>query len=209
MNKKKLKRAERDFLTLFPAGFDDPEMVTIGKKHRVDKMTELAQSSFTKQHFETPEWVAESMIKIVGRSSMVSMFEKPRFRDFVKMLPGYERDLLVNGFELLLHGEQQLGFETMLSVLQTGKLAKWSLMTILPVYFSPQQEVFVKPTTAKGVVKYFELESLEYKPLPSWDFYKTFRESILEMRSMVDPSLAPNNAAFTGFLMMTMNNLTI
>lgn len=209
MNKKKLKRAERDFLTLFPAGFDDPEMVTIGKKHRVDKMTELAQSSFTKQHFETPEWVAESMIKIVGRSSMVSMFEKPRFRDFVKMLPGYERDLLVNGFELLLHGEQQLGFETMLSVLQTGKLAKWSLMTILPVYFSPQQEVFVKPTTAKGVIKYFELESLEYKPLPSWDFYKTFRENILEMRSMVDPSLAPNNAAFTGFLMMTMNNLTI
>jgi hypothetical protein len=93
----------------------------------------------------------------------------------------------------------------MLSVLQTGKLAKWSLMTILPVYFNPQQEVFVKPTTAKGVIKYFELESLEYKPMPSWEFYKTFRETILEMRSMVDASLAPNNAAFTGFLMMSMN----
>ena len=42
MNKKKLKQAERDFLTLFPAGFADPEMVSIGKKHRVDKMTDLA-----------------------------------------------------------------------------------------------------------------------------------------------------------------------
>jgi hypothetical protein len=204
MNKKKLKQAERDFLTLFPAGFDDPEMVTIGKKHRVDKMTDLAQSSFTRAHFETPEWIVESMIKIVGRSSMVSMFEKPKFRDFMKMLPGNERDMLVNGFEKLLHGKQQAGFETMLSVMQSGKLAKWSLMTILPVYFSPQEEVFVKPTTAKGVIKYFELESLDYKPLPSWDFYRIFRESILEMRSMVDASLAPNNAAFTGFLMMSM-----
>lgn len=204
MNTKKLIQAERDFLTLFPDGFNDPEMVTIGKKHRVDKMTDLAQSSFTKQHFETPERVAESMIRIVGRSSMVSMFEKPKFRDFVKMLPGYERDLLVSGFEHLLHGKQQLGFEIMLSVMQTGKLAKWSLMTILPVYFSPQKEVFVKPTTAKGVIKYFELESLEYKPLPSWNFYASFRETILEMRSMVDPSLSPNNAAFTGFLMMSM-----
>lgn len=204
MNKKKLKQAERDFLTLYPGGFNDPDMVAIGKKHRVDKMTDLAQASFSKQHFETPEWIAQSMIKIVGRSSMVSMFEKPKFRDFVKMLPDYERDLLVNGFEQMLHGRQKQGFETMLSVLQTGKLAKWSLMTILPVYFRPQKEVFVKPTTAKGVIKYFELESLEYKPLPSWSFYKTFRETIQEMRSMVDPLLSPNSAAFTGFLMMTM-----
>ena len=181
MNKEKLKQAERDFLTLFPEGFSDPEMATIGKRHRIDKMTDLAQSSFTKQHFETPEWIAESMIKIVGRSSMVSMFEKPKFRDFVKMLPGYERDMLVNGFRHLLHGKQQLGFETMLSVLQTGKLAKWSLMTILPVYFNPQQEVFVKPTTAKGVIKYFELESLEYKPMPRRKFYKTFKENIMEI----------------------------
>jgi len=204
MNKKKLKQAERDFLTLYPGGFSDPDMEKIGKRHRVDKMTELAQSSFTKQHFETPAWVIESMIKIIGRSSMVSMFEKPKFRDFVKALPAAERELLASGFGQFLHGRQQEGFETMLSVLVTGKLAKWSLMTILPVYCKPLEEVFVKPTTAKGVIEYFELDTLVYKPLPTWAFYKSFREIILEMRSQVDPSLAPNNAAFTGFLMMSM-----
>ena len=204
MNKKKLKQAERDFLTLYPGGFDDPEMQTIGKRHRVDKMTDLAKASFTKAHFDTPEMVIESMIKIVGRSSMVSMFEKPKFRDFVKALSAAERELLASGFRQFLHGAQKSGFETMLSVLQTGKLARWSLMTILPVYYKPQKEVFVKPTTAKGVIAYFELEGLEYKPQPTWAFYKTFRATILEMRSMVDPSLSPNNAAFTGFLMMSM-----
>jgi hypothetical protein len=204
MNKKKLKQAERDFLTLYPGGFDDPEMATIGKRHRVDKMTDLAQASFTRQHFETPEWIVESMVKIIGRSSMVSMFEKPKFRDFVKTLPGAERDLLASGLGQFLHGRQKQGFETMLSVMLTGKLARWSLMTILPVYYKPQKEVFVKPTTAKGVIQYFELENLEYKPRPGWAFYKTFRETMLEMRSMVDPSLSPNNAAFTGFLMMSM-----
>ncbi len=207
MNKKKLRQAERDFLTLYPGGFADPEMETIGKRHRVDKMIDLAQDSFTRSHFDTPEQVIESMIKIVGRSSMVSMFEKPKFRDFVKALPAAEREMLASGFGQFLHGKKKQGFETMLAVLLTGKLARWSLMTILPLYYRPQKEVFVKPTTAKGVIQYFELESLEYKPRPTWDFYKNFRETIMEMRAMVDPSLSPNNAAFTGFLMMSMKRV--
>ena len=62
----------------------------------------------------------------------------------------------------------------------------------------------MKPTTAKGVVSYFELDGLEYRPRPSWEFYKTYRDIILEMKAAVDKSLAPNNAAFCGFLMMTM-----
>ena len=75
-------------------------------------------------------------------------------------------------------------------------------MTIVPVYWAPDEEVFVKPTTAKGVIEHFELEGLEYKPAPSWEFYETFRASILDMKSKVNTNLAPSNAAFTGFLMM-------
>ena len=53
-------------------------------------------------------------------------------------------------------------------VLKAGKLAKWSLITICPVYFRPQQEVFVKPTTVKGVIAHFELDELQYRPQPYW-----------------------------------------
>ena len=94
----------------------------------------------------------------------------------------------------------------MLDVLISGKMAKWSLISVLPVYYKPFDEVFVKPTTAKGVILQYELDSLVYKPRPSWEFYQEFRSIINEMKSKVDSRLAPNNAAFTGFLMMSMEN---
>ena len=76
-------------------------------------------------------------------------------------------------------------------------------MTICMLYYSPTTEVFVKPTTTKNVIRQFELEDLIYRPLPSWEFYERYRATIEQMKASVDPSLSPNNAAFTGFLMMT------
>lgn len=35
-------------------------------------------------------------------------------------------------------------------------------------------------------------------------FYEGYRDLILDMKSKVDPSLAPSNAAFSGFLMMSL-----
>ena len=66
----------------------------------------------------------------------------------------------------------------MLEVLKIGKLAKWFLITICPTYFRPQFDVYVKPTTAKGVIEFFELESLQYKPTPTWAFYEEYRAII-------------------------------
>ena len=106
----------------------------------------------------------------------------------------------------LLHGKQEKGFEAFRQILASGKLAKWSLLTILPNYFAPQDEVFVKPTTAKGVIAFFELKGLVYSPSPSWEFYQAYRTAILAMKAKADPSLAPNNAAFGGFLMMSMKS---
>jgi len=91
----------------------------------------------------------------------------------------------------------------MLDILNMGKPGKWTLMTICPVYFKPQIEVFVKPTTAKGVIRYFEIENLTYNAKPTYDFYKRYRDIINSMKVSVDSSLFPDNGAFTGFLMMS------
>ena len=144
------------------------------------------------------------MSKMVSRSSMVSLFEKPKFRDFVNSLHHQHETILAQGLREMLHGNQEQGFNMMLDVLISGKMAKWSLISVLPVYYKPFDEVFVKPTTAKGVILQYELDSLVYKPRPSWEFYQEFRSIINEMKSRVDSRLAPNNAAFTGFLMMSM-----
>lgn len=204
MNRDKLKRAEELFLERYPGGFTHPEMVEIGKKHPIGKMHTLALESFAVEKFYNANEIVENMGKIIGRASMVSMFEKPKFRDFVKSIGSDEKDGLAYGLKEILHGDGAEGFEIMADILRMEKLAKWSLMTIIPLYYAPQDEVFVKPTTAKGVIQFFELENLVYKPAPTWAFYEEFRRVITEMKNETSELLSPNNAAFTGFLMMAL-----
>jgi len=204
MNLERLKRAEEYFLARYPGGFSHPEMMAIGKKHKMDKMISLSQELFAKKNFRDPPEIIESMIKIVSRSSMVSIFEKPKFRDFGRGLEPKQKNALASGLKEQLYGDAQKGFEKILGIMLSGKMAKWSLISICPVYFRPQDEVFVKPTTAKKAIVHFELQNLHYRPQPSWEFYEEFRSVINEMKTKVDPSLSPNSAAFTGFLMMSM-----
>jgi hypothetical protein len=204
LDEARLKRAEMLFLASYPDGFADPAMVKIGNRHRMAQMVTLARECFSPQACKDIAATADNMVKVVGRSSMVSMFEKPRFRDFVKRLQDHEREFMVNAMDQCLHGDQQSGFEAMVGILQSEKLAKWSLVSIIPAYYAPDTEVFVKPTTAKGIIKYFGVEGLEYKPRPSWAFYCGYRDLINRAKLRVDPSLSPSNAAFSGFLMMSM-----
>ncbi len=203
MNLQKLKEAEAEFLRRYPGGFENPEMVEIGKKHRVPKMSEFAHESFAPEKFHNVDQTLAAMVSAVSRSSMVSMFEKPRFKDFVKVLDDTEKEALTSALYEQLHGDQQRGFELMVGMLQSNKVAKWTLMTIIPFYYKPKDEVFVKPMTTKGVIKTLDLD-LAYKPLPSWDFYRRYRDIIGELKDKVDPSLTISNAAFTGFMMMSM-----
>ena len=204
VNIERLRRAEKDFLFQFPQGFDDPEMERIRKKHNVPKLIAYSQDAFERERFARPERIVPDLIKVVGQSSMVSMFEKPKFRDFANGLSLDEREFFVQAVEERLHGKEQLGFDMMVDLMVTWKLAKWSLISIVPMYFRPEYEVYVKPTTAKKIVEKLELSELQYKPRPSWEFYRVFRDRINEMKTRVDPSLSPNSAAFTGFLMMSL-----
>jgi hypothetical protein len=204
LNQTKLRQAQADFLTLYPGGFADPTIEKIGKKHRLEQMVAQATEYFAPAACSNVPATAAHMVKVVSRSSMVSMFEKPRFRDFVNGLQIGDKEFLVNGLSQFLHGDQRAGFAALVDILATEKLAKWSLVTIIPAYYAPTVEVFVKPTTAKGIIKHFDVSDLEYKPRPSWSFYTGYRELINEAKKRVDPSLSPSNAAFSGFLMMAM-----
>ena len=203
MNLKKLREAESLFLHKYPGGFADEQLQNIGRKHNVGKLVEYAATALAKNRFKNTATVLDDIVKIVSRSSMVSMFEKPKFRDYVNGLGRDDRSVLANAFRLLLHGNQEKGFNEIVEILSDGRLAKWSLLTICPLYHDPQREVFVKPTTTKNVIRQFELENLVYHPRPTWQFYCDYRDVIATMKAAVNPSLSPNNAAFTGFLMMS------
>ena len=165
MNLKKLREAEALFLLQYPEGFASEAMEQIRRKHNVDKLSEFAATALAKPRFGNQGQVLDDIVKIVTRSSMVSMFEKPKFRDFVNGMSRDGRAHLATGFRRLLHGDPQEGFADLIDVLSEGKLAKWSLMTICLFHYRPQREVFVKPTTTKNVTRQFELEGL-VQPIP-------------------------------------------
>ena len=205
MNIDKLKEAEAGFLARYPEGFADPGLAPIRKKHKVEKLSEFAQANLTRSHFNRPEHIAETLVKIISRSSMVSMFEKPKFRDFVGALNSQEKEHLAFAFEKRLHGRaKRSGFEEVLGMLAHHRIAKWPLVSAVPYYFAPQKEAFVKPTTAKGIIAYLEVDDLHYKPQPSWEFYRGYLKLLDEVKREVNPSLSPSYAALTGFLMVSM-----
>ncbi|SRR6056297_1317652 len=205
MNKEKLKFVEEIFLMHYPGGFQNPEMIEIAKKHKVLKMIELTNSSLSRENFEDPIAAAQAIQKIVAESSMVSVFEKVEFRDIIKDMTDDEKYQLSAGMNELLHGNQEEGFDMLVAFLQNFKMAKWTILTACLFYSNPKVEVFIKPTTTKEVIKYFELEGLEYRPKPSYEFYKEYRKQINEMKSETDEFKRVHNAGFCGFLMMAMD----
>ena len=206
MNRSKLEEAEARFLKRYPGGFSNPMMLKIAKKHKVEKMNKLAQDSFSIENFENPDGIVDSMKKIIGQSSMVSVFEKPKFRDLVSSMNDNEKSRLSRGLEEFLHGDQHSGFALMSDLLNEYNLAKWTLLTACPLYYRPDVEVFIKPTTVKGVIKYFELEGLTYSPKPTFEFYQAYRGQINQIKKEVDASLQVDNGAFCGFLMMSIGS---
>ncbi len=133
---------------------------------------------------------------------MMSMFDKPKFRDFCQRLDLAQKGFLVDSVIELLHGNQQAGFDGFKDLLLQEKIARWPIMTIILAYYAPSKEVFIKPTTTKGILSFLEIETVVYKPRPSWEFYQDYRAIINELKTKVETSLSTSNAAFTGFLMM-------
>lgn len=73
-------------------------------------------------------------------------------------------------------------------------------------YFDRQKEYFIKPTTTKNVIKYFEIKDLVYTSKPNYEFYDSYKKTLNEMKKNVHYSLSRDNAGFTGFLRIGMQD---
>ena len=205
MNIRRLKEAEAAFLDHFPLGFKDPGMDTIRKRHNVGQLAEFAKENLTELAFVQPQKFSETLVRIIGRSSMVSRFEKAPFRDFINALTSKDKRVLADTFQKRLVGRKKReAFNEIVNIFAKYKLARWSLVSAVPFYFAPKREAFVKPTTAKKIISLLEIEGLNYHPRPDWAFYDGYRRMVLEIKDHLDPSLTSNNAAITGFLMFAL-----
>jgi len=131
---------------------------------------------------------------------MVSLFDKLKLKDAIASLNSYEKDMLSIEIYELLYGDKKEGFEGLVEFLAEYKLAKWTIISIVPYSINRQREYFIKPTTTKNIIKYFEKTDLVYKPKPSYEFYESYSKFLDEIKSHLDKSLTYENAVFTGFL---------
>ena len=204
MNLQKLKEAEANFLAFYPKGFEDEALLPIIKRHNTEGIGKSVRELFAPDRFSRTEEICESFAKIVSKSSLISLFEKPKVRDMVKRMSMEQQDMFAIGLYELLHGNQEKGFAVLVDVLSIYKLAKWSIVTLIPYYYARDKAFFIKPTTTKDILKFFEIEGIVYKPRPTYEFYERYTKVLREMKSQVSPMIGADNAGFTGFLMMTM-----
>lgn len=104
MNLEKLKIIEEHFFETYTKGFEDEGLAKIVKRHNVAKLTDFAQEAFAKEKFLYPQKIVDDMIKLVSHSTMISLFEKSRFRDAMKVMSTERKELLSIGLEQMLHG---------------------------------------------------------------------------------------------------------
>ncbi len=209
MNLNRLKEIEAYFFETYPEGFDDIALLPIVKRHNTAKITAQTKDSFKADNFAQPQKIIENMATIIAKSSLISLFEKPLFKNETQAMNMAQKDTLSIGLYEFLYGRKAEGFELMVDVLAEKKLAKWTYVTAIGYYFYPDREYFVKPTTTKDIIRYLKLENLYYKPRPSYAFYANYQKALDECKTYVSPTLGSDNAKFTGFLRMGIQALDI
>lgn len=204
MNIEKLKDLEERFLSVYPDGFETEELKQMSKKHNLKKQCDNIHKVCSKDSFKSGLNMYDDLCKIVSRSSIVSVFEKMKFRDLSKEFDVTEKHMFIDSVHEMIHGDEKYGFTMMVNLLAPYKLAKWPIITVFRSYYYPQTDIFVKPTTAKKIIKYLELEDIVYSPKASFEFYDRYRYLFNILKgSVTNDSIKPNNPAFSGFLRMT------
>ncbi|WP_321467803.1 hypothetical protein [Halarcobacter sp.] len=208
MNKniEKLKDLEAEFLESYPKGFNDEEILKIIKRFKSEKFEEEVRTLFEKNNFSNPDIICNNFLKIISKSPLISLFEKPKLRDAINQMGMYEKDMLSISIYDFLYGSKKNAIETMVEILSKYRLAKWTIITLIPYYFYRKKEYFIKPTTTKNILKYFEVENIIYKPTPTYEFYKEYKKFLNSLKKEASKTLTKDNAGFTGFLKMSLES---
>ncbi|QMS84499.1 hypothetical protein [Candidatus Xianfuyuplasma coldseepsis] len=201
MNMKHMRILEQRFLSLYPKGFDSPEMKEAGKKHKVDKMEQMAKEVLSKESLNQVGAI-NGIVKLITRSSLVSLFEKTRFRNLINEADDLFKQDIVDAVYTMIHENQAQGFDRLVSLLAPYKMAKWPILSVLLFYLDGEYEVLVKPTTVKKVLSYLECTDITYSPKASFAFYQKYRDMINIVKAQCDPRLSRNNGAFQAVFML-------
>ncbi len=180
------KVIDNQFLEKFPNGFDNPMWNELGKKHNPNKIFNIFNNEFSEHSFKALlkdkayEEICEIALKLVKTASVVSVFEKVAFTNFIKYETTPE---FCNALFNFLYAYNDEAFETFVLLLAKHKnqknanAAKWPIVSFFKSYQDPDNFVLVKPNTVKAVAKVLDYD-ISYQSYPNVTTYNKILEMV-------------------------------
>lgn len=192
---------DKMFLQIFPLGLNDDHFTQLAKKHKSsDKILEMVKQIDLKQFdSDSPTVIRQNIAtitKLVTKSTMISTFEKLAFKNYMQNA-SYHALFLKSLKELIMHNNEDQ-FNDFVDVLSLQKneynanIAKWPIISFFLLYFNPNQEVLVKPTTIKKLAHFLNYE-IDYKPLPNFHTYALIRDMVMAYKRQSKICAEQNN----------------
>ncbi len=175
------------FLEIYPDGFEDIRYLEMAWKHDDSKIVEFFQNLSPGQFDEAnPHALAETIGKIVSKSTMVSTFEKISFRNYLRFFEGH--GTFIMALKHVMENYNQQNFDTLFDVLCRYKdqgntnAAKWPVMSFFTYYGVKSHECYpVKPTTVKQVAQLLKVD-IDYKARPNFETYEKINNMYRDFR---------------------------
>ncbi len=149
MNVQKLRQLEKEFLYVYPKGFESETLEGVKKKHKLLKTSEFFKMACSKESIESGLDSIDDIIMAVTKSSMVSVFEKIKFKDMIQSICKEEKFEFLDALYENIYGVEEERFKALVSLLSKYNMAKWPIVTCFRAYLNIQYDVFMKPTTVK------------------------------------------------------------
>lgn len=186
INSQTAKVIDLKFLTLFPDGFEDEEWNNLGKKHDPSKIFRVFENELSKKELKRLlkekdyEEICEVTSKLIKKATIVSVFEKVAFSNFIAKETTEDFCVALYNF---LYNYNEDTFEEFVSILAKHKhsknanAAKWPIVSFLKAYQDPNNFIILKPNTVKAVAKALEFD-IGYQTKPNYQTYNNVIEMV-------------------------------
>ncbi len=186
-----MNNIEFNFLKLFPNGLNDEQWHTLGKKHNMKKVYEIYDTTLNEKNMlkliknKKYKTICEEATNIIKKATIVSVFEKIAFQNFIANEP-IHKEFSERLYDLLYNFNEE-SFENMVETLLTYKgnknsnPCKWPVITAFLALKYPDREVFVKPTTVKANAKMLKV-NIEYKSKPNFATYNNIKNMVIDFK---------------------------
>lgn len=195
---KSMPEALKDFLNLFPKGFDDALYLENERDYKV-VAHHLQQELLGREEFERfmepedYEEICHRALQVVNKTNIIFPNEKMALKDGLKSEEHKRMFAEALYFHLYGDGTVEERFLRLARCLEELDAAKWTIATYFLFIGFPDQFPFMKPTVVQHAAKLVKAD-LQYKPQLNWITYKHLLQFARELhRFLVEADMPPRD----------------